>query len=626
MNSVFLKNNRAPVAILAIIILVSGMFMIWSSSEESAIMDELAHVPAGYGYVKYLDYRLNPEHPPILKALSALPLIFIKNLKFPENSKAWEEDTNGQWDVGTEFLYKSGNNADSIIFYARIFPIILTLVTAILIFIWGSKVVGRFWALLPVFLFALSPNVLAHGHYATTDMAATFGAVIASYFFIKALESRSVAKLLVAGGTFGVAELMKFSMVLLVPYFLILGIVFAISQSIRAWKETTNPWNRLFLSLSKSIGKTFFVFLVGLIIIYGVYALFVINYPKEKQIKDTITILESFSPKPIAQTVVYLANKNILRPIAEYFLGILMVLQRSSGGNTNYFMGSVSTNGSWYYFPLVYLLKEPLPILIIILSGLALAIKRILLSLREGGYHVKKALSSYFGTRFGEFGMLLFVLIYWAYSIKSPLNIGLRHIFPTLPFFYILAVSALRKWHDGNILAGKNDTEKKGGGSPKLITLAMVIWLTIEAALTAPNFLSYFNEIGGGKFGGYRFVTDSNYDWGQDLKTLRDFVEEKNIEKIAVDYFGGGSPAYYLGEISESWWSARGNPKDVGIGWLAVSANTLQGAMQPTASGFQRKTEDGYWWLREWRPPKTGLGELPQPDFRIGTSIFIYEL
>ena len=38
-------------------------------------MDELAHIPAGYGYIHNFDYRLNPEHPPLVKALAMFPVL-----------------------------------------------------------------------------------------------------------------------------------------------------------------------------------------------------------------------------------------------------------------------------------------------------------------------------------------------------------------------------------------------------------------------------------------------------------------------------------------------------------------------------------------------------------------------
>ena len=100
--------------------------MLWESRTDSAIDDELAHIPAGYGYVHNLDNRLNPEHPPLVKALAMLPVLFL-NPTFPTNTAAWQTEINGQWDMGYQFLYNSGNDANAIIHTARIMPILLTI-------------------------------------------------------------------------------------------------------------------------------------------------------------------------------------------------------------------------------------------------------------------------------------------------------------------------------------------------------------------------------------------------------------------------------------------------------------------------------------------------------------------
>ena len=86
-----------------------------------------------------------------------------------------------------------------------------------------------------------------------------------------------------------------------------------------------------------------------------------------------------------------------------------------------------------------------------------------------------------------------------------------------------------------------------------------------------------------------------------------------------MDYFGGGEPKYYLGDKAEYWWSAKGNPRDFGIEWLAVSVNTLQGAFSAADPDLERKSEDEYRWLKDLRDPY-------KPDYRAGTSIFIYKL
>ncbi len=50
--------------------------------------------------------------------------------------------------------------------------------------------------------------------------------------------------------------------------------------------------------------------------------------------------------------------------------------------------------------------------------------------------------------------------------------------------------------------------------------LLLIAWLVAETAFAYPNYLAYFNETVGGPKNGYKYVTDSNVDWGQDLKRL----------------------------------------------------------------------------------------------------------
>src|SRR5271154_5722982 len=103
-------SSRAAIWVLVLICIASFSLMLWTSRTDSAIQDELAHIPAGYGYVHNLDYRLNPEHPPLIKALAMLPVLFLNPI-YPTTNAAWTSEVNGQWDMGTAFLYESGNNA-----------------------------------------------------------------------------------------------------------------------------------------------------------------------------------------------------------------------------------------------------------------------------------------------------------------------------------------------------------------------------------------------------------------------------------------------------------------------------------------------------------------------------------
>jgi len=655
-------TSWGAVTALVLICITSFGLMFYASHTDSAIMDELAHIPAGYSYVSKLDYRLNPEHPPLVKALAMLPVLMFVQPTFPINNAAWTTEVNGQWDMGTAFLYNSGNNAIEIIQVGRVMPILITILTIILVYFLARRFLGKLWALLPTFLFALDPTVLGQGHYVTTDLGAAFGVVLSIFFFLRYIDDPSTKNLWYAGLAFGVAQVTKFSTPLLVPLFIFLFIVLWLRDLIAQW-STTDASRRaktFFFRLCRFAWKCALIFVIGYaFIVYPIYFLFTAGYPVQRQVSDTTAILTSFASGPtptgqlckgmrcLADVDIWMAGHRLTQPIAEYSLGILMVLQRADGGNTIYFLGHVAQSGGWIYFPALFLLKEPIPTLIIVFLALALAawwiIKKTLKRKSTGGPTTGRRMLDYLTLNFGEFSLASFIVLYWGYSMHSPLNIGIRHILPTLPLIFILAAAVWKKWVmklNFDAMASSSSLAALArsflSSIIKYIFLILLLaWLLLETFFAAPYFLSYFNEFGGGVWGGYHFVTDSNYDWGQDLLRLQSWVNANpQVDKIAVDYFGGGDPHYYLGNKEVNWSSTQGNPADQGIHWLAVSVNTLELATQPLAPGQTRNASDTYSWLTALRPPTnaTGtwlggdMGNVPTPDARAGTSIFIYHL
>src|SRR5258708_6065625 len=286
--------------VLAFICLASWLLMSWASHTDSPIDDELAHIPAGYGYVHNLDYRLNPEHPPLVKALAMFPVLFL-NPVFPTQSDAWQKQVNAQWDMGRLFLYGSGNNADAIAQTARIFPMIIMLFVIIFIYIFSRGLMGNWWALLPATLFALSPTALAHGHYVTTDMGAAFGILFATYYFLKYVDTPTKKHLWYAGLSFGVAQLMKFSTPFLVPLFIFLAFVLWLRNVIIEWPvmERSRRLKIFFRRGAEWLSRLIIIFAIGYVfVVYPVYAVFTTNYPIQKQVADTQTILQSFANGP----------------------------------------------------------------------------------------------------------------------------------------------------------------------------------------------------------------------------------------------------------------------------------------------------------------------------------------
>ena len=305
--------------------------------------------------------------------------------------------------------------------------------------------------------------MLAQGHYVTTDLGAAFGVVLAIFFFIKYIDDAPTTKhLWYAGLAFGVAQLTKFSTPLLVPLFIFLFIVLWARDLSAQW-NTTDAARRartFFLRLCHYAWKCILIFAIGyIIIVYPVYFLFTSGYPIQKQISDTATILSSFASRPtpaarfahrarcLADVDIWMSQHYSNRPFGEYMLGVLMALQRVDGGNTIYFLGAISGSGGWIYFPVLFLLKEPIPTLIIVLLALGLAIWwTIKKTLKPGGIALKDRIIGYLKTNFAEFSIASFVVLYWAYSMHSPLNIGIRHLMPTFPLIFILAGGVWKKW------------------------------------------------------------------------------------------------------------------------------------------------------------------------------------
>ncbi len=200
-----------------------------SSWEDSLTVDENPHITAGYTYLRLRDARLNPEHPPLLKILAAVPLLSLP-LNFPLAHPAWQDDDrqqDPQWPMSRVFLYESNNDPHRIAVWARLAPILLTVLLGLLLFRWARRFACDGTALLTLLLYTLSPTVLAHGRYVTTDVPAALGVALAGLSFIRFLAAPSRNTALVSGLALGTALLFKFSIVLLVPLLVTLTLLWS---------------------------------------------------------------------------------------------------------------------------------------------------------------------------------------------------------------------------------------------------------------------------------------------------------------------------------------------------------------------------------------------------------------
>lgn len=586
-------SNRF-VNIIAACLLAFMFFMAVSSMRDDVFtFDETAHIGAGYSYLSQKDMRMNPEHPPLIKDLAAAPLLFL-GLNFPAEHPSWVQSNPLKWwfqfDFASQFLYQAGNDPEQILFWSRLPMIFVLMIFGFFVFWWSKELFGAQAALLPLFLFCFSPTLLAHGRLITTDVGAAASIFIATYCFIKALIKPNKKNIVLAGIAFGVAQLCKFSAILLGPFFIFLILCWWICQ-----KEIN------FKTLKKLSVNLLLIFIIGFLLIGAVYNLTITNYPVEKQTQDIKSLISPDSFKLVGSVLTEMAHYPVLRAYAQYFLGLTLVFERSAGGNTTYFLGEISANGWKNYFPVVYAIKIPLAFHILTLTAILYIAWLIKKPFWENGLIRAR---DWMKNNFAYFAMLSFLVLYWTISLKTNLNIGVRHLMPIFAFNIVLVSAMIVKWLRGSSLP-----------KIKYAYLAILLaWQAFSVLSIYPHFLAYFNELVGGPDKGYLYTVDSNLDWGQDLKRLKQWTDKKGIDKIYLDYFGGGNPSYFLKEKYIGWWGTRDQAELPKGSYLAISSSLLQGGRGIPSSTFDQPC--GYYrWLDQYEPIE-----------KIGYSIFIYHI
>lgn len=610
----FIEKNYKSI----IFIILAFMFVVsvLNAKNDSAIFDETAHIGAAYSYVTQHEIRLNPEHPPLIKDLAGLPLLFLHpNFNVTDQPfwtgtlpGKWDE---GQWAAGRYLLYGAGNNPDKIIFWARFPIILLSLIFGLFIFKWAREMAGLYAGLIALVLYAFDPNILGHNHFVTTDLGIAAFMTFSFYYFLKFIKNPSWKNVALAGLFVGLLQLAKFSSLLAFPIFGLAAIVYPLVKKPAVSKNPEiEPAGKMKV-LGEYLGKGFIVFALSLVVVWAVYLPNTFKTSKEtmSQVIDF-----NFSPSDTAniknvytnKTLHFLNGNALTRPMAEYGIGIGYVFRRVAGGNGAYFMGQVSSTAFRAYFPTVFLMKESLPALFLMLFALIYALSKFARTfLQSFNNFFRKNLeniSHYLRTSIAEASLLLFVVLYSYISITGNLNIGFRHLFPILPFIYILTAKNI-----SGLL--KKLKSKNNSFIFSTAILLLLAYLIVETVAAYPSYTSYFNQAAGGPKYGYHYATDSNADWGQDIKRLKLFLaDHPEISKIRVDYFGGGDIKYYIGDKYLMWWDSK---RPVEAGWYAVSTNFLMGSIYEKT----KKDSDSYRWLAN-----------KKPAYQVGTSILVYNV
>lgn len=528
--------------------------------------DENSHIPAGYYYLKTGKYFINPEHPPLVKDISGLPLLilnptlpnisddnelyasYLKNnssligFDFPKEL----EIQNQQWDWGHIFLFNPNNNPDLITFWARLSTICFNALFLFLLYIFLSKLWGKRASLISIFLIIVSQFNIAHGSLVTMDFMSSILQIIAIVCFaiyvkLFFLNDGNFKYFLITVLFLSLALLSKFSSIILIPALFIGGLVYAFFLK-SSWKQ-----------VGKYILRCSTILICTFAFISFFYYFHTRNMDNNEMIRQ---IVQNYPENLPFWGAEYLSGLIISNPIAkglaEYLSGTLMVLKRMNPATlkdqSNYFLGSFygAEGAGLWYFPVLYLTKTPVAILVLTVIGGLFSFSIVLKKRKEYG----KFLSFVSGYIF-DIILILFIFLYTAVTLSSNLQIGLRHILPVIFAISLLTARAIDIFWDKEIL--------------KIIKIKTVFliastWLVISLVITFPFYLSYYNIFGGGTENGYKIATDSNYDWGQDVKLFAKWVRENNINQIYTDVTTKVPLDYYLGDGREAynydieWW------------------------------------------------------------------------
>ena len=221
--------------------------------------------------------------------------------------------------------------------------------------------------------------------------------------------------------------------------------------------------------------------------------------------------------------------------------------------------GQYSQSGFWYFFFEALCIKTPLGLLSSVLLALGFA------------YRLKR-------DRMVLLLPWIFFLLYFSFFNK--LDLGLRYVLPVYPFWFVLVGSL------PSILPVR---------LKNIAPVAFAGWNLVAAILIYPYHLAYFNELIGGPRNGYKYLVDSDLDWGQDLPALKSYMQQHDIGRISLSYFGMADPAFYgisyeyLPSPPNQPWTIRHRGNDTLVlrrGLYAISAGNLQGLMLPDRNQY----------------------------------------
>lgn len=561
-----LGRRRWRMTIVAVLLVLFAAQAILSLIGDSATFDETAHVASGFTQLDRGDYRLNLMHPPLAPMICMAPATLLELPNVDYGDLAWRNSV--QYKLGFEILSGPAENdlrenPTGLLILCRLPMVGLGVLLGLIVYAWSTELWGTTEAMAALFLYSFSPTMLAHTRLITMDLPACFGFTATLWTLWRFCLRPGWIRSVLFGASLGVALLMKHSMLTLIPIVGFLLIHWVVSGG-SAWRTR----------LTAAAGVLFVAAILSANLIWFTY-----RYRYAATLDPKVRLDWNLpSMTGTTSTLINLARGQRILP-EGYLYGVAFQLVRSS--HQVFLNGQVSDEGWWYYLPEAFLLKTTPSLLILTGAVIVAAVRRVK------------------GLTFNGWFLAIPCIYLFFMTASRGVNIGHRYLAPIYPALCIASGLSVRAI--GNV-------RWKG------IAVALILAGQPMSALTSfPGYLSYFNVLAGGSEKGWRYLVDSNIDWGQDLPRLKKWMDRNHVALIHLAYFGTADPAAY---------GIRG-PRMQVLDWktpdrfespkpgdhVAVSVTLLQGL-------FVRDDIAGY--LRQLR--------TLHPVGKAGDSIFVFRV
>jgi len=343
----------ALISLLVILVLELAL----SVRRETQTWDEACHIFAGYRYWTRGDFGMNPEHPPLVKLLAAAPLLTLPlHGQERKNLFSKEED----FISATEFVYT--NNAEQIMFRARMAASLLTLLLAVLVFAATREMFGTKAGFVALTLFVFEPNILAHGATVTTDIGFSCFLLATVYAFYRYVKAPSRIRLILVGVAAGLALATKHSAILVLPIVVVLA-------AAEWWRPRRNPERIQPARSTGGIGLVRALIVISAVALGLLWASYEFRlHPKHGVSAETrvVEYAQRLDSHPLQKTLITKATQWHLLPEA-YLYGLADVGFTADFSHA-YLFGHVYPHGQWFYFPAAFLIKSTLALLVLLLT------------------------------------------------------------------------------------------------------------------------------------------------------------------------------------------------------------------------------------------------------------------